>query len=198
MDAVGPAVPLSPVLLAAVALAALIVLVTIVVLIALRRGRRKPEPLPVDLRIDVTQLPLRQPPEEGPTLEFYGMPVRLVALVLAPAGRNAQLPSPQRLAGVLDDLVPGFAAAVLEHRPLLRQWPNQLSTQGFIHAFFNNVKLPGDRGKGTPWCCAAGRFDTGDQQLLAGVLCSAQKPNSLSQVSIANVGQWMEVLRVKT
>jgi hypothetical protein len=58
--------------------------------------------------------------------------------------------------------------------------------------------LPGERGKGTPWCSAAGRFDAGNQQLLAGILCAADKPNSLSQVTIANVGQWLEVVRVKS
>jgi len=184
-------------MLAIAALGTIILLVIVALLIAFSRRRRKPEISPVDLRIDVSQLPAGGPPGEGPTLEFYGMPVRLVALILAPAGRNSQLPPNERLASVLEDLGPGLAAVVLEHRPILRPWPSQLSTQGFIHTFFNNVPLPGDRGKGTPWCSAAGRFDAGDQQLLAGVLCAAQKPNSLGQVPIANVGQWVEVLRVK-
>jgi hypothetical protein len=177
--------------------AGLLLLASFVLLIVSVR-RRKPLQAPtVDLVIDVQQLPAYGPPKEGPKLEFFGMPVRLAVLVLAPAGRGAQLPSDQRLVGVLDDLAPGLGSVVLSHRSVLRQWPEQLSTQGFIHAFFNNVRLPGDRGRGTPWCSAAGRFDAGDQQLLAGILCAADKPNSISQVAISNVGQWMAVLRVK-
>ena len=164
-----------------------------------RSRRRKPGPMPqFDLTIDVGGLSSEGPPSEGPVLEFFGMPVRLVALVLAPAGRNTQLLPESQLVRVLDDLTPGLSSIVLSHRPLFRPWPSQLSTQGFIHAFFNHAHLPGDRGKGTPWCSAAGRFDAGDQQLLAGILCAAEKPNSLGQVPITNVGQWLEVVRVKT
>ena len=182
----------------AIEVACLLLLVILVLRIVTAR-RRKPLQSPeIDLVIDVQQLPADGPPKEGPTLEFFGIPVRLVALVLAPAGRNARLPSDQELAGVLDDLAPGLASVVKSHRSVLRQWPEQLSTQGFIHAFFNNVRLPGDRGRGTPWCSAAGRFDAGDQQLLAGIVCTAEKRNSISQVTISNVGQWMEALRVKT
>jgi hypothetical protein len=174
-----------------------LLLMVAVLLLALRRRRRTAHLPSVDLRIDVSQLPAAGPPAEGPVLEFYGMPVRLVALVLAPAGRNSRLPPREQLARTLDDLTPGLAAVVLEHRPLIREWPSQLSTQGFTHAFFNNVQLPSDRGKGTPWCSVAGRFDAGDQQLLAGLLCAAQKPNSMGQVTVGQVGQWLEVLRVK-
>jgi hypothetical protein len=178
--------------------AAGVLLLAIFVLLIVSVRRRKPlQPPAIDLVIDVQQLPAHGPPKEGPKLEFFGMPVRLAVVVLAPAGRGAQLPPHQQLVRVLDDLAPGLASVVLSHRPVLHQWPEQLSTQGFIHAFFNNVRLPGDRGRGTPWCSAAGRFDAGDQQLLAGVLCAADRPNSISQVAISNVGQWMEVLRVK-
>ncbi len=176
----------------------LLLLVSLVLWIV-RSSRRKPGPAPqADLTIDVGGLSPEGPPSEGQVLEFFGMPVRLVALVLAPAGRNTQLPPEPQLVRVLDDLTPGLSSIVSSHRPLFRPWPSQLSTQGFIHAFFNHAHLPGDRGKGTPWCSAAGRFDAGDQQMLAGILCAAEKPNSLSQVPITNVGQWLEVLRVKT
>ncbi len=164
---------------------------------ALRRRRSRPALPETDLRIDVSQLPAAGPPAEGPVLEFFGMPVRLVVLVLAPAGRGKPLPPRDQMARTLDDLVPGLAAVVLQHRPLIREWPGQLSTQGFTHSFFNNVQLPGDRGKGTPWCSVAGRFDAGDQQLLAGMLCAANKPHSMSQVTVSQVGQWFDVLRVK-
>ena len=174
-----------------------LLLVVILLLLTLRRRRRTAVLPSADLRIDVSQLPAAGPPAEGPVLEFFGMPVRLVVLVLAPAGRNSHLPPREQFARLLDDLVPGLASVVLTHQPMIRQWPSQLSTQGFTHTYFNNVQLPGDRGKGTPWCSVAGRFDAGDQQLLAGLLCAAAKPNSMGQMTVGQVGQWLEVLRVK-
>jgi hypothetical protein len=145
----------------------------------------------------VASLPAHGPPEGGLRLEFYGTPVRLAVLVLAPAGRNNPIPAESDLPAVLDNLLPGFTAIVATHRPLIHLWPCQLSTQGFPNSFFNNVRLPGDRGKGTPWCAAAGRFEAGDQQLLAGLVCVADRPNSLSQMTIVHSGQWMDVLRAK-
>ena len=94
--------------------------------------------------------------------------------------------------------MPGLWAVVQAHDPLVRCWPFQLGTQGFTHSFFNNLQaLPGDRGKGTPWSAVAGRFEVGDRQLLAGLICVADRPNSLSQMTVAHVGQWLDVLRVR-
>jgi hypothetical protein len=177
------------------ALAAGLLLVVLIVLLR-RRGKRVEAP-PVDLRIRLADLPAHGPLTEGPRLEFYGTPVRLAVLVLAPAGRNSQIPPPAQLPDTIDNLVPGLAAVVVAHRPLIRFWPFQLSAQGFTHAFFNNLRLPGEHGKGTPWCAIAGRFETGSQQLLAGLVCVADKPNSLSQVTVAHPGQWLDVVRVK-
>ena len=123
--------------------------------------------------------------------------MRLAVLILAPAGRNNPLPPATELPDTVDCLLPGLTAVVAAHHPVIRAWPFQLSTQGFEHSFFNNVQLPGDRGKGTPWCSVAGRFEAGSRQFLAGLLCVADKPNSLSQVTVAHTGQWMDVLRVK-
>jgi hypothetical protein len=101
------------------------------------------------------------------------------------------------LPDAIDCLIPSLTAVAAVHRPLVRPWPPQLSTQGFQHSFFSNVQLPGDRGKGTPWCSVVGRFEVGPRQLLAGLVCVAGRPNSLGQVTVAHTGQWMDVLRVK-
>jgi hypothetical protein len=172
--------------------------VLLLIVIAVLRRRRLPAgPPPQDLRINLAELPTPGPPAEGPRFEFYGTPVRLAVLVLAPAGRNNTVPTGPQLTEALENLLPGLAGVVTTHRPVFRTWPAQLSTQGFVTSFFAQVPLPGDRGKGTPWCSAAGRFETGQQQLLAGVVCIADKPNSLSQIAVQHAGQWMDVLRVK-
>jgi hypothetical protein len=186
------------VLVGGAALAVLLglLLVVIMVLLLRRRGGR-PDRKEPDLRIDLGSLPDHGPPPAGPRLEFYGTPVRLAVLVLAPAGRNSPLPSEEELSDLIDDLVPGLWAVVEAHNPLVRCWPFQLSTQGFTHAFFKHVQLPGDRGKGTPWSAVAGRFETGTRQLLAGLVCVADRPNSLSQITVAHMGQWLDVLRIR-
>ena len=192
---------LNPLDLPIIALAgAAVVAVTVVlwVLIAALRARAaRVELPPIDLRINIEDLPAGGPPEDGPRLEVYGIPVRLAVLVLAPAGRNNPLPPTDQLPEVIEDLLPGLMEVIRAHRPLIRRWPVQLSTQGFTRSFFNNVLLPGDRGKGTPWCCVAGRFESGGQQFLAGLVCSAAKPNSLSQIPIAHIGQWMDAVRAR-
>jgi hypothetical protein len=174
----------------------LLILIAVVVATVRRRGR-KLEPPPPDQRIDVTKLPQQGLPAEGPRLEFYGLPVRLAVLVLAPAGRGSSVPDGRALEQTLENLLPGLVEVIKTHRPVVRAWPYQLSTLGFTHAFFSQVPLPGDRGKGTPWCAAAGRFEADQQALLAGLVCVAEKPNSYSQVAIQNEGQWVDVLRIR-
>jgi hypothetical protein len=151
-----------------------------------------------DLSIDVAALDAVGPSEDGPRLEFYGTPVRLAVLVLAPAGRTGVLPDDEKLREACDHLIPGLAAVLDAHHPIFRRWPEQLSSQGFAQSFFSNLRLPGDRGKGTPWCSAAGKFEFGGQQLLAGLVCCAEKPTGLSQVVVQHEGQWLDVLRVRS
>lgn len=185
-------------LVGAVALAVLAALLLLAVLLLLfrRRGTR-PAAAEPDLSIDLAALADHGPPADGPRLEFYGTPVRLAAVVLAPAGRNSPALDASELRELIDDLVPGLSAVVESHQPLIRCWPFQLSSQGFAHAFFKHVPLPGDRGKGTPWSAVAGRFETGTRQLLAGIVCVADRPNSLGQVTVAHIGHWLDVLRVR-
>ena len=177
---------------------AAVCLLAVVLAVRRLRGRgRKPEPAAPDLRIDVSALPAHGPPADGPRLEFYGTPVRLAVLVLAPAGRGCSLPDGRSLEEALETLLPGLTELIKSHRPVVRGWPYQLSSLGFTNSFFGHAALPGERGKGTPWCAAAGRFEAGGQQLLAGLICVADKPNSLSQVIVQHPGQWLDLLRIK-
>lgn len=150
-----------------------------------------------ELAIDVAALPVAPPPQEGPQLEFYGTPVRLAVLVLAPVGRGGEIPAPADLPLTLESLLPGLQEIVFRHQPQVVLWPNQLSSQGFLQAFFNLAALPGDHGKGTPWCSVAGKFEGGGQQYLAGLICCASGPNSLGEMTVEHPGQWLSVLRVR-
>ena len=162
------------------------------------RKRSSPAPDQRDeLAIDVAALPASSPPKDGPQLEFYGTPVRLAVMVLAPVGRGGETPAPAELADTLENLLPGLQEIIGRHQPQVIIWPNQLSSQGFLQAFFNLAALPGDRGKGTPWCSAAGKFEGGGQQYLAGLICCSAGPNSLGEITVDKPGQWLSVLRVR-
>jgi hypothetical protein len=176
-------------------------LAVLLLLIVLRRVLRRPEPapqLPPDERfIDLGQFDLLGPRGELPRAEVYGVPVRIALVVLAPVGRDGVAPDAGQFNDILEQLVPGFLAVTSQDKPLMKIWPGQLSAQGFTNAFFNNVPLPGDRGKGTPWCALSGRFSALGQSYLAGLVCCAAQSNGLGQYGIQHEGQWNDVLRVR-
>jgi hypothetical protein len=66
-----------------------------------------------------------------------------------------------------------------------------------MQSFSNHAALPGDRGKNTPWCSIAGRFEADGQRFLAGLICTAAAPNSLGQIMIQHDGMWLDVLRIR-
>lgn len=179
---------------------ALLLCVAAMVFLVLRIFRKRPAEQPTrreELAIDVAALRVTPPPKEGSQLEFYGTPVRLAVMVLAPVGRGGEIPAPADLANTLENLIPGLQGIVAQHEPQVVIWPNQLSSQGFLQAFFNLAALPGDHGKGTPWCSAAGKFEGGGQQYLAGLICCAAGPNSLGEMTVDKPGQWLSILRVR-
>jgi hypothetical protein len=162
----------------------------------LRRRRQAPPPLPEIVAIDLASVGEIGPPQNGPELRCYGVGVRLAVLVLAPSGRLREVPRGVERSAMIDQVVPGLAKVVAAHGTLVYIWPPQLSPRGFAHAFFTSVKLPGDRGKGTSWCSAAGKFEADGEQYMAGMALCAGKANSLSQFIVEGPGEWLELLRV--
>jgi hypothetical protein len=164
------------------------------------RRRRRPHPVErrqEDLAIDVSQLGSAGPPQDGPALELYHMPMRLAAIVIAPTGRGSDPPDEDRLPAIADQLVPGFGAVLAAHAPAVRIWPAQLSSQGFANTFFAQARLPGSEGKSTPWCALAGRFEADGQKFLAGLVLRGSAANNLSHVVVERESQWMDLMRVR-
>jgi hypothetical protein len=161
-----------------------------------RPGRGPADSLRIE-KIDVSKLGELGPPATGPSLEYYHVPVRLALLVLAPVGREGRLPPSDELPELVDQLIPGLMAVLKSHQPEFRRWPPQLSSDGFVQALFSHVSLPGDHGKGTPWCSIAGRFETEGGPCLAGMVCRAATRNSLGQLAVEHSGKWLDVLRVR-
>ena len=161
-----------------------------------RRAERPPTDREAQPGVDLAALSREGPPPEGPVLEVYGTPTRLAALILAPVGRGRAVPPREVVAGLMEQLLPGMQRVVERHHPEVRLWPGQVSAQGFTQAFFNRAALPGQRGKSTPWCSLAGRFRGAGRDYLVGLVCVAEQPNSLSQITIQQEGQWLQALRV--
>jgi hypothetical protein len=161
--------------------------------------RRKPAvaPLPANLKVEVESLGDQGPPAGPPVLEFYNLPMRLAAVVLAPAGLGRELPAEDQLGPLLDAVLPGLDKVAAAHRPVVRRWPNQVSSRGFAHLFFSNAKLPGTGGKGTPWSSVAGGCKFLGKPIMVGLVLRAEKPNSLGQTIIEAEHQWLGCLRVR-
>ncbi len=172
----------------------LVVLLVWRVLAGRRAGPVRPV---VDLTIDVSALGQSGPPPGPPALEYRNLPVRLAAVVLAPAGRVQEVPADAALSAVYEALVPGLAGVVALHRPLVCRWPAQLSTRGFAHLFFQHVRLPGEGGRGTAWCSAAGVMKLHDQPLMVGLVMRTQSATSLGQAIVVSAEQWLDLLRVR-
>jgi len=163
----------------------------------LRRRTRTPIKSPTP-QFNLDQLAPAGPLDAGPQLQCYNVPVRLVVVVLAPVGRGSHQPATDYVPKIIDQIVPGLQAAAAAHGARIKLWPPQLSTQGFAHALFSDMPLPGKRGKGTPWCALAGRFSADGQAFLAGLIMRAAAPNNLSQVTLDHETQWLELLRCAT
>ena len=181
-----------------IAIAVVVLLsITVIVIRLLTRRQRSGGIETENLAIDLNSLELQPVPKQA-LLEVYGLPMRLMVLVLAPAGRSVIFPSRDQLPQTVELLIPRLTSVLDHHQPIYRSWPVQLSPRGFSRSFFANLKLPGDDGKGTRWCGVVGPFDTAGGRLLAGMILLADAPNGYGQIEIEHEGHWHNVVRVQT
>ncbi len=173
-----------------------IVLAILWLLILLRRRRSTPQAQSPDLSLEIASLGSHGPPTDATAVECYNVPMRLAAVILAPAGRMNQLPPREQWPQLLDQIVPGLQDVFETHKPLVRAWPEQLSAKGFAHQFFSNAKLPGERGKGSPWCSMAGKFESEGDFYMAALVFRSAKPNSLGEF-VMEPTDWLGVVRVR-
>ena len=188
--------PVEPALVVAI----LVIVASGALMLIIRRLRRRADRqlgTQQDAGVDIALLDAEGPPEGYPRLEFYGTPVRLKVMVVAPCGRGSELPPPDLLPGLMERLIPGLTSVVAVHQPIVRRWSQQLSVHGFHQSFFQKVALPGSAGKGTPWCSAAGRLSLGQHQFLIGMVFVSNRANGFVQIVVEHEGQWLNTIRVR-
>ncbi len=199
-DLAPPEGPLDNGLVQLVVLAAAAVLLLVAVTVirkVLKRRRTARGRIEPELSINVDQLNIEPPPKSGPGLTFYNVPVRLVAIVLAPAGRAGTVPDADGMPVLLDAIVPGLADVVAAHKPLRLRWPEQLSGSGFAHSFFMHAKLPADAGKGTPFSSVAGMAKTHLGSVMVAIIVRAERPNSYGQQILESEGDWLRAFQTR-
>jgi nucleoside-diphosphate-sugar epimerase len=149
------------------------------------------------LRPDALPCEAVAPPGAGPQLLLHGLRMRAAIIVIAPVGRGSELPAAGDVPAILDQAVPGLSRVLTSHAARVKLWPPQLSVKGFAQAFFAHFRLPGDRGRGTPWCSLAGKFEANGRPLLLGLILSAAGPNGLSQTVAEHGGEWTRLLEIR-
>ena len=173
----------------------LICVISLAVLRSTHRRKQRDEAQQANLTIAIDQLPILPVIAEPYRIEIYGSPVRVRALVLAPVGRGQSLPPKEQLGNILNHFIPNFTRILEQHQPIYRQWPEQMSSAGFLQTFFNKLAIP-NKGQGTVWCSIAGKIEVVGSNYLIGLVCNTNSPNSLSQITVLHAGQWLDILRV--
>lgn len=125
------------------------------------------------------------------------VPVRIALVIVAPLGRDHTAPAVSTLSKTAESVMPGLGKAIARDRPSIRAWPAQLSAKGFFHSVHRHVRLPGDRGRNTPWCLVAGRAQGLERPFLLGMVLCAAEPNSLSEIAVDSEEKWHDILRVR-
>jgi hypothetical protein len=171
-------------------------IVLVAVLRSLLAGGRKPVDPEQGLGENLRDYPPAPGVPSSRRLTVHGVPVRLRLVVVAPTGRQQEDISPDKVAGILDDIYHGLARFVREDRPRVKVWPPQLSVAGFAPTFHRLVRTPDPKGKPSRWVLVAGPAKIGSRPILVGLALYADEPVKLGQLSLEATA-WPDVLRVR-
>lgn len=174
----------------------LVVIIVVLYVYIWPKKDQPPEVKPVEIAIDPL-VPSGPKSLLGPEVRVYNVPVRIVAIVVAHAGRGRDLLDEETLRRLMDHFLPKMMTVVRAHRPDVYRWPGQMSTRGFTQRFFAQANLPGEKGKGTPWTALAGRFDFQGQGYLIGLVCCADDSNALEHIMVKSTEQWTDIVRIQ-
>jgi hypothetical protein len=174
-------------------------LALLVLILLVYRLTRRPKRIPIgdrsDLYVDVTQLAPTIDLKAYPRLEWMGSPAHLTLLVVAfqGTGRGSSQDAPIR--ALLDRALPGIGSILDAHGTEIRVWDPQVSRRGFEQLFFHVIPLPGDHGRGTPWCSLVTRAEYKDRPLLLGMVLFAPQAPNVTQMSYEHESKLWQDMR---
>ena len=128
-------------------------------------------------------------------LRVEGVPVRLRMVVVAQAGTESEVDLDE-LATVLDKILPGLGDIYKHDKPRIKEWPRQVSYQGFATHFHRNMETGAKEGEQTRWVTVAGRAKVGKNQIMLGLVLQSIKPNTVGPRTVDS-HEWATVLRVR-
>jgi hypothetical protein len=129
-------------------------------------------------------------------LRIEGVPVRLRLVVVAPGGTEAEA-NLDDLAKMLDRVVSGLGDIYKHDKPRVREWPVQLSFEGFANHFHRQTLIPNETdGEQSVWVVLAGRAKLGKFQVFIGLALQAIKPTTIGRKTI-EAHEWDSVIRVR-
>lgn len=171
---------------------ALLMLISILRILFRREPKGDNSP---DLIEDLAAYPDLKTSSGDRQLRVEGVPARLRLVVIAPAGTASEVDL-DKLPAIFDEVVMGLGDIYKHDKPRLRQWPTQVSYQGFGTHFHRSMKTGAKEGEQTRWVMVAGRIRVGKQQMMLGLAMQTIKPNTIGRLTIDS-HQWASVLRVR-
>jgi hypothetical protein len=190
--AVVPGVPLSQnTLLYGGAIGAGVFILVLIVVFTRKRKDMSPE---AGLEVNLGSLPAAAPTERNYLLRVLNQPVRVRLVVVAPMGKREL----GKIDALLEEVYRGLGEVLHDDRPLIKQWPPQLSATGFPPTFFRLMKRPDGNARPSRWILMAGTARAGQTPFLLGlVLETEDAPSNLGLVTM-DERQWAEMLKVET
>ena len=177
---------------------ALLVLVVLLKILGAIFGGRKAKAsakIP-NLKEDLADYPALKSSTGDRQLRIEGVPVRLRLVVVAPGGSEAEA-NLDDLAKMLDRVVSGLGTIYTHDKPRVREWPVQLSFEGFSNHFHRQTIIPDEAdGEQSVWVVLAGRAKLGKFQVFIGLALQAIKPTTIGRKTI-EAHEWDSVLRVR-
>jgi hypothetical protein len=153
------------------------------------------EPRERNLEEDLSEYPPLKPSTGDRQLKVEGVPVRMRLVVVAPAGKDADVDADD-VEAMLDKVVVGLGEIYRGDKPRVRVWPRQLSYEGFAKHFQRNMITPEGEGEPSRWVLIGGRVKLGKQQIMLGLGLQALKPTTVGRRTI-DAHEWPTVLRVR-
>jgi hypothetical protein len=183
------------ILLGVVAIVGLIALSILLAILKFLFGRKKKVSTP-NLEEDLTEYPDLKASTGDRQLRVEGVPVRLRLVVVAKAGTAADDIDLDELGDILEKIVPGLKTIYKADKPRVKQWPAQVSYQGFATHFHRNMLTGEKEGKESRWVLVAGRAKLGKNQIMLGLAMQSIKTNIIGNLTVDS-HQWASTLRVR-